>query len=198
MRCRSISMVSEWSRSRAMLEDILGHAVDVASVPGGYFSAVVARAAREAGIRVLFTSEPVTPSIPAGDIADRRPLHHPPRRSARPRAASRLRLRMGAVARVGQLERERAGQAAARARRTSALPIGCLATRPVERDVVTMGFTKPVLPVVVALLLVGTPQQGAVPGPAGGADDRTLRPRPSGRAAGSSCRPIRRAVAPCT
>ena len=53
-------MVSEWSRSRAILEDLLGTIVDVASVPGGYYSPVVARAAREAGIRVLFTSEPVT------------------------------------------------------------------------------------------------------------------------------------------
>ena len=53
-------MVSEWTRSRQILEDILGHAVDVASVPGGYFSTVVARAAQQAGIRVLFTSEPIT------------------------------------------------------------------------------------------------------------------------------------------
>jgi hypothetical protein len=43
-----------------VLEDLLGHAVDVASVPGGYFSRAVARAAADAGIRVLFTSEPVT------------------------------------------------------------------------------------------------------------------------------------------
>jgi peptidoglycan/xylan/chitin deacetylase (PgdA/CDA1 family) len=61
-------MVSEWSRSRAMLEDIVGHPVDTASVPGGYFSAVVARAAREAGIRVLFTSEPVTHVDTSGDM----------------------------------------------------------------------------------------------------------------------------------
>ena len=54
------AMVGEWSRSRAVLEDILGHAVDVASVPGGYFSPAVARAAGTAGIRLLFTSEPVT------------------------------------------------------------------------------------------------------------------------------------------
>ena len=53
-------MVSEWQRSRQILEDILARAVDVASVPGGYFSTAVARAAHEAGIRVLFTSEPVT------------------------------------------------------------------------------------------------------------------------------------------
>ena len=54
------AMVGEWSRSRAVLEDVLGHAVDVASVPGGYFSPPVARAACDAGIRLLFTSEPVT------------------------------------------------------------------------------------------------------------------------------------------
>jgi peptidoglycan/xylan/chitin deacetylase (PgdA/CDA1 family) len=53
-------MVSEWSRSRAALEEIVGRQVDVGSVPGGYFSPEVARAARDAGLRVLFTSEPVT------------------------------------------------------------------------------------------------------------------------------------------
>jgi peptidoglycan/xylan/chitin deacetylase (PgdA/CDA1 family) len=53
-------MVREWSQSRAVLADILGHDVTVASVPGGYFSPTVARAAAAAGVRVLFTSEPVT------------------------------------------------------------------------------------------------------------------------------------------
>jgi peptidoglycan/xylan/chitin deacetylase (PgdA/CDA1 family) len=53
-------MVAEWAQSRRVLEDILGHAVRVGSVPGGYFSPAVARAAAEAGIEVLFTSEPVT------------------------------------------------------------------------------------------------------------------------------------------
>ena len=53
-------MVSEWSRSRQILEDILAETVDVASVPGGYYSPAVARAAAEAGIRLLFTSEPET------------------------------------------------------------------------------------------------------------------------------------------
>lgn len=52
-------MVDEWSRSCRMLEDFLGKAVDVASVPGGYFSPTVTRAAYQAGIRVLFTSEPI-------------------------------------------------------------------------------------------------------------------------------------------
>ena len=61
-------MVSEWSRSRSILEDLLGTSVEVASVPGGYYSPVVARAAREAGIRVLFTSEPVTSVDVSGDL----------------------------------------------------------------------------------------------------------------------------------
>jgi peptidoglycan/xylan/chitin deacetylase (PgdA/CDA1 family) len=58
--CSLTEMVDEWRQSRHTLEDLLGHAVQVASVPGGYFSPVVGRAAREAGITTLFTSEPVT------------------------------------------------------------------------------------------------------------------------------------------
>jgi peptidoglycan/xylan/chitin deacetylase (PgdA/CDA1 family) len=48
----------EWRDSRTRLEDLLGAPVTAASVPGGYYSRAVARAAAEAGIRVLFTSEP--------------------------------------------------------------------------------------------------------------------------------------------
>src|SRR5882672_8619357 len=51
-------MRKEWGDSRGQLEDLLGHAVTVASIPGGYFSADVARAAADAGFRQLFTSEP--------------------------------------------------------------------------------------------------------------------------------------------
>lgn len=58
--CAPDDMRREWTRSREVLEDTLGHAVTVASVPGGYFSAAVARAAAESGIRFLFTSEPTT------------------------------------------------------------------------------------------------------------------------------------------
>jgi peptidoglycan/xylan/chitin deacetylase (PgdA/CDA1 family) len=58
--CSYSQMVDEWRQSRAVLEDILGHAVTVASIPGGYFSPEVARSAQEAGITVLFTSEPLT------------------------------------------------------------------------------------------------------------------------------------------
>jgi peptidoglycan/xylan/chitin deacetylase (PgdA/CDA1 family) len=53
-------IATEWARSRAALEDIIGQQMDVASVPGGSYSPVVARAASEAGIKVVFTSEPIT------------------------------------------------------------------------------------------------------------------------------------------
>jgi peptidoglycan/xylan/chitin deacetylase (PgdA/CDA1 family) len=58
--CSIPQMRREWTRSREALQDVLGHSVNVASVPGGYFSAVVARTAADAGLRVLFTSEPTT------------------------------------------------------------------------------------------------------------------------------------------
>lgn len=56
--CGAERMREEWSRSRKVLEDLLGHEVTVASVPGGYYSPQVAQTARDAGLRVLFTSEP--------------------------------------------------------------------------------------------------------------------------------------------
>lgn len=52
------AMRREWRDSRARLEDLLSAPVTAASVPGGYYSRTVATAAAEAGIRVLFTSEP--------------------------------------------------------------------------------------------------------------------------------------------
>jgi peptidoglycan/xylan/chitin deacetylase (PgdA/CDA1 family) len=56
--CTPARMLVEWTDSRKTLEDILGHAVTVASLPGGYFSPQVAETADEAGLRWLFTSEP--------------------------------------------------------------------------------------------------------------------------------------------
>jgi peptidoglycan/xylan/chitin deacetylase (PgdA/CDA1 family) len=47
----------EWSESCAVLSDILGESVKVASVPNGYYSREVARAAAAAGLEVLFTTE---------------------------------------------------------------------------------------------------------------------------------------------
>src|SRR6266853_137198 len=51
-------LLAEWSTSRARLEDILGARVEVASVPGGYYSSAVGETAAEAGIRILFYSHP--------------------------------------------------------------------------------------------------------------------------------------------
>jgi peptidoglycan/xylan/chitin deacetylase (PgdA/CDA1 family) len=52
-------MLREWTKSRKRLEDLLGHAVTTGSVPGGYFSREVGRAAAESGLSLLFNSEPV-------------------------------------------------------------------------------------------------------------------------------------------
>lgn len=52
-------MRDEWTTSRRRLEDVLGHSVLTASVPGGYFSKTVARTAGDAGFELLFNSEPV-------------------------------------------------------------------------------------------------------------------------------------------
>jgi peptidoglycan/xylan/chitin deacetylase (PgdA/CDA1 family) len=56
----STELVKEWSESCAVLSEILGERVQVASVPAGFYSAKVGKAAAAAGIQVLFTSEPTT------------------------------------------------------------------------------------------------------------------------------------------
>lgn len=48
----------EWTESADTLAEVLGTRPTVASIPGGAYSAAVAAAAGEAGIRTLFTSEP--------------------------------------------------------------------------------------------------------------------------------------------
>lgn len=48
----------EWSQSAAVLSDLLGTPTWCGSVPGGFFSRRVASAARQAGLRLLFNSEP--------------------------------------------------------------------------------------------------------------------------------------------
>ena len=55
-----VDIIHEWSRSSAVLSDILGEPVLTASVPGGYYSKKVAGAAALAGLETLFTSEPRT------------------------------------------------------------------------------------------------------------------------------------------
>ena len=58
--CSGAQLEREWRESVRRLEEILGERVTTASVPGGYYARQVASAAAAAGIRVLFTSEPVT------------------------------------------------------------------------------------------------------------------------------------------
>lgn len=53
----SDELMREWSKSCAILSDILGEQVRVASVPDGYYSRSVGKAAAATGIEVLFTSE---------------------------------------------------------------------------------------------------------------------------------------------
>ena len=58
--CANAELDREWRDSVRRLQDILGEPVTTASIPGGYYSDAVARSAAAAGIRILFTSEPVT------------------------------------------------------------------------------------------------------------------------------------------
>jgi peptidoglycan/xylan/chitin deacetylase (PgdA/CDA1 family) len=51
-------LLKEWKESCAILSGILNEPVVTASVADGYYSRMVGRAAAEAGIQVLFTSEP--------------------------------------------------------------------------------------------------------------------------------------------
>lgn len=61
------ALAAEWSRSVDRLAALLGTPVTVASVPGGFYSPRVARAAAAAGIRYLFTSEPTVRTHRVGD-----------------------------------------------------------------------------------------------------------------------------------
>lgn len=56
--CPREQLVREWEESADTLAEILGTRPRVASIPGGAFSRTVAETAGEAGIRILFTSEP--------------------------------------------------------------------------------------------------------------------------------------------
>lgn len=53
-------IVREWQDSRERLADLLGAPVACGSVPGGYCSRAVRKAAARAGLSLLFTSEPTT------------------------------------------------------------------------------------------------------------------------------------------
>jgi peptidoglycan/xylan/chitin deacetylase (PgdA/CDA1 family) len=58
--CSWSQLQDEWGRSCRELEAIIGQPVTSGSVPGGFYSHDVARAAAQAGIQILFNSEPTT------------------------------------------------------------------------------------------------------------------------------------------
>jgi len=89
----------EWQISRAKLEAILGTAMEVASVPGGYFDRQVAEIAAAAGIRWLFTSEPESrvEMVDGCAVIGRYTL-----RRASPPAVARALVSAGPRARAGQ------------------------------------------------------------------------------------------------
>jgi peptidoglycan/xylan/chitin deacetylase (PgdA/CDA1 family) len=58
-QCTHEQLLYEWGRSTEVLGELLGRKVTIASVPAGWYSRRVARAAAEVGIEALFTSEPV-------------------------------------------------------------------------------------------------------------------------------------------
>lgn len=58
--CSWNEMIREWRESCETLSEILGERVTIGSMPGGAYSAIVAKAANTAGLKVLFTSEPET------------------------------------------------------------------------------------------------------------------------------------------
>lgn len=60
-------ILDQWSRSKAILEDIVGAEVTSGALPGGDYRRNVGRAADAAGLRYLFTSEPVVESWRVGD-----------------------------------------------------------------------------------------------------------------------------------
>jgi peptidoglycan/xylan/chitin deacetylase (PgdA/CDA1 family) len=64
--CTIEQLRHEWTESVRLLSDILNEPVRTASVPGGYFSRAVAETAAEAGIEVLFTSEPTSRPMRVG------------------------------------------------------------------------------------------------------------------------------------
>lgn len=59
-------LLEEWKTSKDILSGIVGEEIIIASVPGGFYSRRVGRAAEESGFKVLFTSEPTSKVIKLG------------------------------------------------------------------------------------------------------------------------------------
>ena len=66
--CSRQQLSEEWTRSRDVLTETVGHPVTWASVPGGDFAPAVAEAAAHAGFTDLFTSEPTSSTRHVNDL----------------------------------------------------------------------------------------------------------------------------------
>jgi peptidoglycan/xylan/chitin deacetylase (PgdA/CDA1 family) len=75
--CTRQQLEHEWTYSVKILSDILGEPIEAASVPGGWYSREVGETANEAGIRVLFNSEPNTRAqvVNGTTVLGRFPMH---------------------------------------------------------------------------------------------------------------------------
>ena len=69
--CSSSQLRDEWTRSHAIISDILGTSISTASVPGGDYTPRVGEAAARAGFTTLFTSEPTPAVHTLGDLVVR-------------------------------------------------------------------------------------------------------------------------------
>ena len=106
-------IADEWQRSRDVLAALLGAPPELAGVPGGALSKVVITAARDAGYRVLMTSEPTTRVDRRGWSDGRRAVHGLGVDVARSGRSARRRGAAGNDPGVARLEREEDRQAVA-------------------------------------------------------------------------------------
>lgn len=61
-------ILKEWKESKSILEEIIQAPITTASVPSGYCSKSIIEAAKESGIKTLYTSKPTNRSLFSGDI----------------------------------------------------------------------------------------------------------------------------------
>jgi peptidoglycan/xylan/chitin deacetylase (PgdA/CDA1 family) len=114
-------LVQEWRASAERLGALLGEPVVSAAVPGGFYSPVVARAAAVAGVKALFTSEPVrrVRSVDGCLVVGRHAVRRPTRAATVAQAAAGRRgpwLRQRATWSVAKAAKAVGGESYAKAR----------------------------------------------------------------------------------
>jgi peptidoglycan/xylan/chitin deacetylase (PgdA/CDA1 family) len=120
--CQPQRLRREWTDSRRIIADALGEEITLGSVPGGDFAPAVAAAAAEAGLRLLYTSEPTARDWQAGPLTLRG--RYTIQRWTRPHTAAALasghllpRLRQAALWNIKKLGKRLAGEHYLRVRR---------------------------------------------------------------------------------